>query len=205
MREIINVHDYGIPDKDSYNSIWEKLIDPEIRMYENTFYGLTQRIPFAQNAIWERYVEYNTYCKTNYMKNPHERIDRHKVAACYMLAIASVSPIRFDISSYELSDKHSIANELLAITVGLSILRAFILNEIDESEETEETKRLLKKKVSLGIKTPDERYVRHGIYEVNYANELYYSLHEGNYNILSIAHELFLLELFTLYVDESSQ
>ena len=203
MQERINVHDNETPDKDSYVVIWEEIIDREIRAYENKFFGHTKRIPFAQNAIWEKYVEYNTHCKIHYMKNPNERIDRHKVAACYMLAIASVSPIRFDISSSNSSDKHSIVNELLAITVGLSILRAFILYEIDESNKDEKAKKFLKERLSSGIKTPNEQYVHHGKYEVNFANELYYSLHEGKDNILSIAHELFLLELFTLYADET--
>ena len=134
------------------------------------------------------------------MMHQNERIDRHKVAACYMIAIAYVSPMRFDTSIIQGSKKHYIVNELLAITVGLSILRAFILAAIDASEIKNESKITLKNRIMSGLMTPDGKFVHHGEYALNYANELYYSVKDGKCCILSIAHELYLLELFSLYI-----
>lgn len=39
--------------------------------------------------------------------------------------------------------------------------------------------------------------VNHGIYIQNYANELRFNVLEGNISILSLAHELYLLEVIT--------
>lgn len=52
-------------------------------------------------------------------------------------------------------------------------------------------------KFEKGIKIPDDNLVNHGIYIQNYANELHFNASEGNISILSIAHELYLLEVIT--------
>ena len=44
---------------------------------------------------------------------------------------------------------------------------------------------------------PDNSLVNHGQYLDNFASELYFSISEGNINILSVAHELYLLEVIT--------
>lgn len=62
------------------------------------------------------------------MQDPNGKIDRHKVVACYMIAIASVKPMRF-IKKHE---EYIAINESLAITVGFSMLRAFFLAMVDK-------------------------------------------------------------------------
>lgn len=188
------------PDRDSYNHIWDEVIWPEMQDYLKKYFGCVECIPQAQSAIWQRYSELNDYCKRNYMKSSDEKIDRHKVAACYMIAICSVQPM-FVREEYKEKLGSTLAiNETLAITVGLSVLRSFIIaavrankNDIYSTEEVEK----LVKAFDGGIVVPPENMVNHGDYIENFSNELYYAVSEGKACILSFAHELYLLELFT--------
>ena len=132
------------------------------------------------------------------MENSGDLIDRHKVAACYLIAVAIVSPMRIDYGIIPDTEKHFIANDVLAITVGLSVLRGFVKAEIfTDKNKTDKAKKDLFKPFENGIKIPSNEHINHGSYIVNYANEIYFAVNDGNYNILSIAHELYLLELIT--------
>lgn len=180
------------PDRESYLYICNELIEKEICNYCDVYKGSLELIPNWKEEIWDKYVQLNRYCKDNYMQEAMGKIDRHKVAACYIIAIASVKPMRF-IKKHE---KYIAVNESLAITVGFSILRAFFLAMVDEKKSGEERKILISK-FDKGIKVPDNSLVNHGQYLDNFASELYFAISEGNINILSVAHELYLLEVIT--------
>ena len=182
------------PDRDSYLLICKNLIEKEIQNYQNVYFNKIDLIPNWQEEVWEKYVQLNYYCKTNYMKSSSGKIDRHKVAACYMIAISTTKPMRLGKSNGE----YNAINESLAITVGLSLVRAFAIAAIKDNKtlsrnETEE----LVTKFENGIEVPKGALVNHGRYLDNYASELYFGVLEGNINILSIAHELYLLEVIT--------
>lgn len=180
------------PDRQSYLYICNELIEKEICNYCDVYKDSLELIPNWKEEIWDKYVQLNRYCKNNYMQDQRGKIDRHKVVACYMIAIASVKPMRF-IKKHE---KYIAVNESLAITVGLSMLRAFFLAMVDEKKSGEERKILISK-FDKGIKVPDNSLVNHGQYLDNFASELYFAISEGNINILSVAHELYLLEVIT--------
>lgn len=180
------------PDRESYLYICNELIEKEICNYCDVYKDSLELIPNWKEEIWDKYVQLNRYCKDNYMQEAMGKIDRHKVAACYIIAIASVKPMRF-IKKHE---KYIAVNESLAITVGLSMLRAFFLAMVDEKKSGEERKILISK-FDKGIKVPDNSLVNHGQYLDNFASELYFAISEGNINILSVAHELYLLEVIT--------
>ncbi len=185
------------PDQSSYEIIWKEIICKEIDNYNSVYVGCLDFIPNVKDEIWKKYVELNTYCKTNYMKSVDGKLDRHKVAACYMAAISILRPIRF-IKKVDNKDVPLALNESLAITVGLSLLRAFSISAIKKSESMDEKiSDILISKFENGIKLPDKDYVNHGIYQENYANELHYAVSEGKLCVLSLAHELYLLELLT--------
>lgn len=124
------------PDRESYEVIWNKVISKEIINYQTIYTNCIELIPNVKEEIWERYVSLNTYCKTNYMKAPDGKIDRHKVAACYMIAIAMLRPMRF---VEKINDKEVplAINEMLAITVGLSLVRAFAIAAIRDNDTIE--------------------------------------------------------------------
>lgn len=185
------------PDRDSYEIIWEKVIKEEINNYQSIYTNCIELIPNVKEEIWARYVSLNTYCKTNYMKLPTEKIDRHKVAACYMIAIAMLRPMRF-VEKIDNQEVPLAINETLAITVGLSVLRSFAIAAIMENKDiTKEEANTLVAKFEGGIKLPEQHLVNHGVYLDNYANEIYFATLEGKSCILSLAHELYLLEVIT--------
>lgn len=185
------------PDRSSYEVIWENVIHAEIINYQTLYTNCIELIPNVKEEIWEKYVSLNNYCKSNYMQPSVARLDRHKVAACYMVAIATLRPMRFT-KKIDGKDVPLAINETLAITVGLSIVRAFAIAAIQENNDiTQDMKERLIEKFDKGIKLPQNSFVNHGTYVDNYANELYFAISEGSINILSVAHELYLLEVIT--------
>lgn len=185
------------PDRDSYEIIWETVISKELNNYRSIYANCIEFIPNIKEEIWNNYVLLNAYCKTNYMKLAEGKIDRHKVAACYMIAIATLRPMRF-VKKIENKEVRLAINETLAITVGLSLVRAFAIAAIRENKDIKkEEADTLVAKFEYGIKIPDGNLVNHGKYLENFANEIYFSVSEGKSFILSLAHELYLLEVIT--------
>lgn len=165
----------------NYEVIWGKVIEPslkEIAQHSDNFKIKDN----AKELILEEYKRFNNHCKQTYMKNPSNKLDRHKVSACYILAIVKASPIITDSNNLLSDDEFYTVNEEIALTVGLSILRAFCRND----------KRY---PVSLPF---DFTYpeASHGDYRKNFVVELHFTKEEGNYNILSLSHTLYLLEQF---------
>lgn len=185
------------PDRASYEMIWEKVIRKELDNYKSLYVNCIEFIPNVKEEIWEKYVSLNTYCKINYMKFPEGKIDRHKVAACYMIAIAMLRPMKF-VKKIDNREVPLAINETLAITVGLSLVRAFAIAAIRENKDiNKEEADVLVAKFEDGIKVPEGELVNHGVYLENYANEIYFAASEGKMCILSLAHELYLLEVIT--------
>lgn len=185
------------PDRASYEMIWERVIRKELDNYRSLYVNCIEFIPNIKEEIWDKYVSLNTYCKTTYMKSAKEKIDRHKVAACYMIAIAMLRPMRF-VAKIDNREVPLAINETLAITVGLSLVRAFAIAAIRANEDiNKEEADVLVAKFDGGIKIPEGHLVNHGVYWDNYANEIYFAASEGKMCILSLAHELYLLEVIT--------
>jgi hypothetical protein len=133
------------------------------------------------------------------MKNTDGKIDRHKVCACYMYAIVKAGVMTCRLAESDTEQCYLALNENLAITTGMSLLRAFILAGIESDEELHTDEKLAyKSKVMDGIVFPE---CNHGIYRENFVSELYYANEERNYNILSLSNTLFLLEIHTLKTD----
>lgn len=187
------------PDRDSYEKVWNEIIFQEICSYVELYKGCIDYIPNAEIAIWKEYCRLNEYCKRNYMQSGESaRIDRHKVAACYMIAICTVQPMYFTEQVLNDLSLPVAINETLAITVGLSLLRAFILSSIDNNNQlTDIEKKEMRNIFDGGISFPEGNMVNHGNYIENYANELHYAVSDGKACVLSLSHELYLLEVFT--------
>uniref|UniRef100_UPI004056699A hypothetical protein n=1 Tax=Acetatifactor sp. TaxID=1872090 RepID=UPI004056699A len=185
-------------DKNSYQQIWDVVIKPTIQDYQNCFGEITV-VHNAKEAIWQEYVRFNSHCKTKYMEEVGGKIDRHKVCACYMYAIVKANVVGCRLADSDTESKYLSLNEHLAITVGMSLLRAFVLSSIDSNEEMpDDEKKIYKSRIDGGIVFPE---CNHGIYRENFASELYYTNDERNYNILSLANTLFLLEIHTLQTE----
>lgn len=185
------------PDRESYEIIWEEVINKEINNFMDSYYGYINLVPNAKEEIWKKYVFLNNYCKVNYMVSSDKKIDRHKIAACYMKSVLLVAPLRF-VKKCENGEDMLALNERLAITVGLSLICAFVISAIKKQENiTPEERQLLIDKFDEGIKVPSGNLVNHGDYMENYCKELFFDTLEGDLSILSLAHELYLLEIIT--------
>lgn len=182
-------------DRTSYDKIWSVLIKPTMEDYSNRF----SEIVIAHNAqevIWQEYVKFNKHCKLQYMQDMCGKLDRHKVCACYIYAIVKANVMSCKLADSDTEKSYLALNENLAITVGMSLLRAFVLTSIESSDHlTVSEKELYSSRIDNGVVFPE---CNHGIYRENFASELHYSDLERNYNILSLANTLFLLEIHTL-------
>lgn len=156
-------------------------------------------MPNAKEEIWNKYVSLNMHFKFNYMKSKEGKLDRHKVAACYLIAISSVKPMRFVGNVQENARSiYFVLNEMLVIIAALSLLRAFVIAAIHENVRLDEDrKKELVSKFEGGILLPTEDFVNHSEYINNFASEIHYTTAEGKINILSVFHELHLLEVIT--------
>lgn len=191
------VDDSIFVDKNSYDKIWEIVISPTIKEYQSTF----SEIILANNAkevIWEEYVRLNKYCKNHYMQDNAGKLDRHKVCACYMYAIMQANVLDCRLAGSDTERSYLALNENLAITVGMSVLTAFIKSSINNNEMSQQEKAVLMSRIDSGIKFPE---CNHGNYRNNFVSELHYTHEERNYNILSLANTLFLLETHTLQTE----
>lgn len=191
-------NDGFLADKSSYHELWKRVIDPTIQDYANRFAGLCCA-PDAKEAIWKKYVFFNAHCKRRYMEDPAGKLDRHKVCACYMYAIISANVLSCKLADSDDEQKYLALNENLAITVGMSLLSAFILSAIDCSDQLSDAQRSrYRSRIANGIVFPK---CNHGTYRKNFVAELHYTHEENAYNVLSLANTLFLLEIHTIRAD----
>ena len=181
----------------SFEKIWNEVIEKTILKYKTKclFVDVSDD---AYGRIWDNYVAFKNNCRNKYMKDPDELLDRHKVCACMIFAIIKANVIYECVPKEKQTEFYSVINEDLALTTGLSLLRAFVESSIRESSIDEKTKIILLKKYEHGFKYPG---ANHGEYRSNFLSELHYTKMEENYNILSLAHTLFLLETYTRCYD----
>ena len=191
----------ALPDRETYEDIWTTLINPQLERYKKCFDKCVYIDENAKEVIWEKYADLNVCCKTEYMTAPEGRLDRHKVAACYLIAIVYAKPIKF-IKLPLMEDMYFVSNEKVAISTAMSIVRAYVLascNELADSNEKES----ITQKFENGLRYPPKEYVHHGDYLDNFASEIYYVGRERKLHVLSVAHELYLLEVLTFITPPS--
>lgn len=185
-------------DQNSYQKIWDVVIYPTIQDYQNRYSEIAVAYN-AQEVIWQEYVKFNMHCKSTYMRDLGGKLDRHKVCACYMYAIVKAGTLSCRLAGSDTESRYLALNENLAITVGMSVLRAFIMASINCNEELSvEAKKAFCNRLNNGMVFPD---CNHGDYRSNFVSELYYTKKENSYNVLSLANTLFLLEIHTLQTE----
>lgn len=182
-------------DLDCYNKAWKKVISPLLAHYRDSIDWIEIK-PNMEETIKENYIHFNQMCKSDYMDPSIVRLDAHKVSACYMLAILKSCP--FEYSREADDNKLIVAIEQLTLTVGLSILRSFLICDRDINNQKKSKEQFEKDRMIFhdGFVFPDSTEVNHGEYRNNFALELYFTRNQENYNILSLAHSLYLLELY---------
>lgn len=189
----------------SYNKFWSEVISKQINAFEifvkaNEF-KFRVRDKNIKQEIWNNYQALRDKCKSKYMSKNSNVIDRHKVCACMMLAVVKARPFIYtgDLREDEDDECFDTPNEQLAITVGLSLLRGFIINSTCDYEGKEKSKQQMQLDKEIfkdGFMFPNQAEVYHGEYRNNFAIELYYTDKDNCYNILSLSNTLFLLEQY---------
>ncbi len=186
-------------DYQAYLQYYKQLIQPVSKEYCES--GELICIDNARDEIWKAYVDFNGYCKKHYMTHPENLLDRHKVCACYICAILKADTLK-NIELIKLSKGETdLANEKLALCVGLSMLRAMILNEAyqlpDDPKECPERKKLIDSFL-IGAGEFIFPETNHGTFKNNLLAQLYHTKKESLYNILAIAETMYCIECIHL-------
>lgn len=181
------------PSREAYSNIWKAITIAVEKYNKNHPENILKMKSTAEEDIWNAYVEFNEECRTRYMSDDVDRIDRHKVCACYIYAIIKSGLIEYKELSQ--NDKKYLYDEKMAVTIGASLLRSFVIAAIDDSNKSDNEKKVLKKRIENGVRFPR---TNHGDYRTNFEIELYYTKVNNTYNILGLANVLYLLETVTL-------
>ena len=183
----------------TYSLIYNKLILPTFKHLSIVHGGIF--LPDScQIEIKNHYEDLIGHTKLFYMANQEDDLNRHKVCAALMIAILKAKPIKkINVSYYaENSNDAPVVwpfNESLAVTVALSVLRAFILARVDYAFSG----KLISKNIFEDVCYEDKIIFDKGIpisekERKEWEWELYQVRQDGAYNVLSIAHILCSIE-----------
>jgi len=88
--------------------------------------GIAQIILRSKPAILRKYLDINRHIKAEFVENGVERLDRHKCAACFMVAFEKRLMITDD------NKKHEKYREKIAIAAAMAVLVGFAESEAKE-------------------------------------------------------------------------
>ncbi|MBR2037425.1 MAG: hypothetical protein IKJ39_05260 [Lachnospiraceae bacterium] len=188
--------------REKYDEIWQNIVLPvcnELYPKEEVYIKL-----FAKDRVYKEYQKKKTYLKVNYMQNPKTHLDRHKIAACMMYAIAKVRPVAIKpsviwdkfIKDQKFSQKYSLINEYIGLYTAFSIVESFRIYEEKQSKNKDNVKR---HSICKPITTNGEDYI------YNTCLDLYLSRKKKNINVLTFANVFFLLETGTFETEDSNK
>lgn len=151
-------------------------------------------------AIWKKFQQYEETASTNMSGT---RLDRHKLASCICGAIIQVRPI-VGCDGTEIPKK---VNELLALSIGLNVIKAFMMFELLDSlplEHNTDVKKYLKTKFNMQLPSVEENICDIQEYRKNIVNALYRSHRKCNitqnecfrYDIWAYAKIFYHLEIY---------
>ena len=191
---------------DDQERLWSAIIYPAIREMLTNYPGLSLNAD-SKRRIFNKYHAVLEHCKVWYMENDKEtarRLDRHKVAAAFMIAIIQTKPICLTDQVYCTNAKRFTFNESVAMKTAFSILRAFLLTRIKKGElisSCDDSKYypIIESYFSDSLNEFIYPAVNHDDdYSRNLALALSYCGEDAQLNILILANILFLIEAYTV-------
>lgn len=189
-------------NKQEFKCFWEKCIIPTYNKLQEKDNELYIRDGSA-DSLCRSYNDIKNSIKRLYMKKGEANIklDRHKIASCMAKAILLDRPICKKVSD-NYTGKESelaIANEVLAFSVTISIMKAYIeLNLEKGNSQFKEHDKEYKKICENGFVFPNT------IMEVDYMTSVCWAWHHNiineHFDILGTANLLFMIENYSLAV-----
>jgi hypothetical protein len=198
-----------MPNSESYNAIFTDIIafikKNEVRLGKGIAKALVEGIESSRADIETEYEERRDEVKKRLML-PDEGVlllDRHKCAACFMVAFLK----KLDIKKLEDSPATSkLLREKIAIIVGQSILITML---VERGCDGENPNREEDAKLVSFLKGKDNQFVfpaplcDEGDYTHNWALGLFYDRvgGDGNLPVLSLANILYLIEIHNRHLE----
>lgn len=182
-------------EKKTYNIIWDKGISLKAKKYVREFPSLAQFNMGVRDVIFFEYDKLRQYTKIAYMKDKEGLLDRHKVCACLMIAIAKSEPILYKNNFCRKYEEMPFFNEKIAIEISLDVLRMYLTSKTEENniEDNDFYKKISKEKFA----TPKVNINYKATYKELLAIMLHYDVSNEQYSILSIANILYLIEEYS--------
>jgi len=175
--------------EDFCDEVIDKYID-EIKEYQKPYkcIGVNK---LARNSIFKFYQRKRDEIKNNYMEKPaktEKALDRHKVAACMMYAILKSKVLWVNRFVPNLPNRLLMANEYLAVYVGLNIIEQYRIEDGKEEPEN---------KLIFPI-TYHETDSEESDFVVNLCKGLYFLRRRiGTMDIFAYSNILFFIEKYT--------
>jgi hypothetical protein len=141
----------------------------------------------SKDNIWSQYDGVKNLIKTHYMDDKDGLLDRHKCAACFIVACLNGLKIN------EGKEQNNLNREKLALFFGLTVLRTFI---IFGNKNHEDAGIVSFMKQSGDKLIYPERIKDFNLYRHNWTLELFYARENNSLFVLSLSHELFYIERY---------
>jgi len=170
-----------------------KAIETSSNISEDVRNSVCESIKRTKALILRRYENVKAYVKPTYMRDADGLLDRHKVAACFMVSL--LTELKLSEADTRLGGER--LKEQVAVVVGLSLLRTWITND-NENHKNEKIIAFLDHNGGFVFPPPvcDVRpYVENWLLELYY-NQEEAKKHHGSSPVLSISGEMFLIESY---------
>lgn len=168
----------------TFDVLWENGIAAKAKQIVDDNLNLGLRFDSkSKERIFNEYCKLRDYTKVSYMRNPDGLLDRHKVCACLILAIAKSKPLVYEDD--DVVGIKKIFNESLAMSIGLSLLYNFIISSNHDNIGW----------LKEGFLFPPTD--RDATYQDLVCLMLYYDIKNNQYSILALSNILFMIEEYT--------
>jgi len=141
----------------------------------------------SKDDIWSQYDGVKNIIKTHYMDDPNGLLDRHKCAACFIVACLNGLKIN------EANGQNNLNREKLALFFGLTVLQTFIVLS-NKNHEDAGMVSFMKQNGDMLVYPKCIKDFNQ--YQHNWALELFYARKNDSLFVLSLSHELFYIERY---------
>lgn len=116
---------------EEFDIIWNDGIEPEAKDIVDANEGTVEFYQESKMQVFDRYSEINQRCKRDFMHDTVGLLDRHKVSASMILAICQTR-LLYNKQKKDSDGKEYVFNEILALKVGLQLLKGYLNNNKDQ-------------------------------------------------------------------------